>query len=81
MMRWLSPFVPLFRELTEMRYLWLTRIRMDNARLTAVPGAKPHTPLEEAVRDTLIGLGCLEGQGKAPIRVSRKEKERAGYAC
>ena len=28
----LSPFVPLFRELTEMRYLWNVPIRMDNKR-------------------------------------------------
>ena len=80
MMRCLSPFVPLFRELSEMRYLWLTPIQLDNARLTAVLGAEPHTPLEDAVRDTLIGLCCLEGQGKASIRVSRKEEERVGSA-
>ena len=81
MMRLLSPFVPLFRELSEMRYLWREPIRMDNARLTAVLGAEPHTPLEDAVRDTLIGLGCLEGQGNASIRVLRKEEERSGSAC
>jgi nucleoside-diphosphate-sugar epimerase len=61
LLRLLSPFVPLFRELAEMRYLWNAPIRMDNARLKAVLGAEPHTPLEAAVRDTLIGLGCLAG--------------------
>jgi nucleoside-diphosphate-sugar epimerase len=61
LVRLLSPFVPLFRELSEMRYLWKTPIRMDNARLRAVLGGEPHTPLATAVRETLIGLGCLAG--------------------
>lgn len=55
----LSPVVPLFRELAEMRYLWTTPIRMDNRRLVAALGEEPRTPLEIAVRDTLVGLGCL----------------------
>jgi nucleoside-diphosphate-sugar epimerase len=58
----LSPFVPLFRELTEMRYLWNVPIRMDNERLKAVLGAEPHTPLDIAVRKTLIGLRCLANE-------------------
>jgi nucleoside-diphosphate-sugar epimerase len=58
-MRLLSPFVPLFRELTEMQYLWNMPLRMDNKHLRAVLGAEPHTPLDAAIRDTLIGLGCL----------------------
>ena len=80
MVRLLSPFVPLFRELSEMRYLWLTPIRMHNARLTAILGAEPHTPLEDAVRETLIGLGCLEVQEKpGPLPARRSEGERAGF--
>jgi nucleoside-diphosphate-sugar epimerase len=59
LMRLLSPFVPLFRELAEMRYLWITPARMRNERLRAVLGTEPHTPLDEAVRNTLIGLHCL----------------------
>ena len=62
MMQVLMPFVPLFRELVEMRYLWNVPIRMDNKRLKAVLGAEPHTPLDIAVRNTLIGLGCLAGE-------------------
>jgi nucleoside-diphosphate-sugar epimerase len=54
-----APFVPLFRELREMRYLWRTPVRMDNGRLVRFLGAEPHTPLDEAVRETLAGLGCL----------------------
>jgi nucleoside-diphosphate-sugar epimerase len=58
-MRLLSPFVPLFRELAEMRYLWEMPVRMDNKRLVRILRAEPHTPLDEAVRATLLGLGCL----------------------
>ncbi|AOJ66282.1 hypothetical protein WJ32_28275 [Burkholderia ubonensis] len=54
-----SPFVPMLREVLEMRYLWREPIRMDNARLTAVLGREPHTPLDAAVEATLVGLGCL----------------------
>ncbi len=57
----LSPFVTLFREMREMRYLWREPIRLDNARLRGAIGAEPHTPLEAAVRLTLEGLGCLAG--------------------
>jgi nucleoside-diphosphate-sugar epimerase len=62
-----SPFVPLFRELREMRYLWDVPVRMNNARLVALLGSEPHTPIDDAVRATLQGLGCLaaiEGRGR-----------------
>ncbi len=64
--RLLSPFVPLFRELLEVRYLWRTRVHMGNRRLIGVLGQEPHMPLVTAVRDTLTGIGCLPvpgGQG------------------
>jgi nucleoside-diphosphate-sugar epimerase len=54
-----SPFVPLFRELREMRYLWDMPVRMNNARLVTLLGSEPHTPIDDAVRATLQGLGCL----------------------
>lgn len=68
----LAPFVPLFRELREMRYIWSTPIRMDNARLVSVLGEEPRTPLDTAVRRTLEAMGCLparEGQaeGQMPL--------------
>jgi nucleoside-diphosphate-sugar epimerase len=43
----------------EMRYLWREPLRMDNSRLVAFLGQEPHTALDEAVRITLQGLGCL----------------------
>jgi nucleoside-diphosphate-sugar epimerase len=54
-----SPFVTTLREMREMRYLWREPVRMDNARLVAALGQEPHTPLDEAVDATLIGLGCF----------------------
>lgn len=51
-----APFVPLMRELIEMRYLWREPLRLDNARLVAVLGSEPHTPLDEAVRETLRAM-------------------------
>lgn len=58
LMRLASPVVPLFRELMEMRYLWQQPVRLDNTRLRALLGEEPRTPLDEAVRATLVGLGC-----------------------
>ena len=55
----LSPFVTLFREMREMRYLWRYDHRLDNAELVAVLGREPHTPLVDAVRITLRNLGCI----------------------
>lgn len=54
-----SPFVTLFREMLELRYLWQQPVRLDNAKLVAFLGREPHTPLDVAVRTTLEGLGCL----------------------
>lgn len=73
-MRLASPFVPFFKEVQEMRYLWKVPTRLDNTRLVALLGAEPHTPIEEAVRATLAGTGCL---GEA---VARKATGRAGLS-
>jgi nucleoside-diphosphate-sugar epimerase len=62
-----SPFMATFRELREMRYLWRTAVRMDNARLIAVLGHEPHTPLDEAIEATLVGLGCLTPGEAIPV--------------
>jgi nucleoside-diphosphate-sugar epimerase len=59
LMRLMSPLVPLFRELAEVRYLWNMPVRMGNKRLVAVLGAEPHTPLNTAIRTTLLAIGCL----------------------
>jgi len=59
MMRLIAPFQPTIRELMEMRYLWQRPVRMANDRLLGILGHEPHTPLEDAVEETLRGLGCL----------------------
>lgn len=61
----LAPFMRFMRELLEMRYLWKKPLRMTNDRLVATLGAEPHTPIDEAVRTTLVGLGCLASDSRA----------------
>jgi nucleoside-diphosphate-sugar epimerase len=55
-----APFNETLRELLEMRYLWRETVLMDNARLVATLGAEPHTPIDQALRETLAGLGSLD---------------------
>jgi len=57
----LSPVVEMFRELWEMRYLWRQPIGLSNARLIALLGAEPHTPLDVAVAATLEDMGLRGG--------------------
>jgi nucleoside-diphosphate-sugar epimerase len=73
------PFVPLLRELHEMRYLWSRTIRLDNRRLVARLGAEPRTPLDEAVKTTLASLGCLE-PASAPASVAARAVASGGAA-
>ncbi len=54
-----SPFVTLMRELREMSYLWDEPLQMRNDKLVAVLGEEPHTPIDEAVRTSLVSMGCL----------------------
>jgi nucleoside-diphosphate-sugar epimerase len=67
----LSPFVTVFREMLELRYLWQRPVRLHNAKLVAFLGTEAHTPIDAAVRATLIGLGCL------PDRDQNREAPRA----
>lgn len=55
-----APFVPLMRELVEMRYLWQVPLRLDNTKLVALIGEEPHTPLDDAVAATLRSMGALD---------------------
>jgi nucleoside-diphosphate-sugar epimerase len=55
----IAPFNETMREMLEMRYLWDEPVLLDNAKLTARLGAEPHTPIEEALRAALVGLGVL----------------------
>jgi nucleoside-diphosphate-sugar epimerase len=57
---WLAaPLMSTLREMLEMRYLWQQEVKMRNDRLLEVLGTEPHTPLDEAIEQTLAGMGCL----------------------
>lgn len=60
----LAPFSETLREMLEMRYLWQTSLRLDNGKLVAFLGAEPHTQLDQALKTTLAGLGCLPAPAK-----------------
>ena len=68
----LSPFVTVFREMLELRYLWQSPVRLDNAKLVAFLVTEPHTQIDAAVRITLEGLGCL------PASEAARRSEQAG---
>jgi hypothetical protein len=57
-----TPFVPLMRELWEMRDLWQVPMRLDNTKLVAILGNEPHTQAGEALRASLTWLGCLSAK-------------------
>lgn len=57
--RALSFAVPLFRELSEMKYLARTPHSLSSRRLIELVGPPQQTPLPEAVRAALVGLGKI----------------------
>jgi nucleoside-diphosphate-sugar epimerase len=57
MLRLFGAVVPIFRELSEMSYLWSTPHAIDGTRLAAVIGDIPFTPLDRAVAAALLELG------------------------
>ncbi len=62
----LQPFVRLFREMAEMKYLWDVPVRLDNSKLVRLLGAEPHTPVDLAIRATLEGMDCLQPRAIPP---------------
>jgi nucleoside-diphosphate-sugar epimerase len=57
MLRLLGTVVPVFRELSEVAYLWSTPHAIDGTRLAAAIGDIPFTPLDRAVASALLELG------------------------
>ncbi len=53
-------FVPMWREILEMSYLWHTPHVLDDAKLRAQIHDVPHTDLDDAVHAALCDLGLLE---------------------
>lgn len=58
LMRLLAPLGGFPREVMEIRPYWRAPVRLDNRRLVTLLGEEPRTPVIQAVRDTLAGLGC-----------------------
>ncbi len=57
--RALAPFVPSFRMLRDTRYQWEHCIRLDDQKLRDRLGPLPHTPLNEAIAESLAMLGPM----------------------
>ncbi len=57
LLRLLGVVVPVFRELSEVAYLWSTPHAIDGTRLAAAIGEIPYTPLDRAVAAALLELG------------------------
>jgi nucleoside-diphosphate-sugar epimerase len=58
MIKALSPFFPLPRELSELDYLWKVPHRIAGDKLKRTIGEVPHTPFETAVKRALKELGA-----------------------
>lgn len=61
--------IPEWAAMAEMRYLWTTPHALDNARLVALIGEEPHTPLAHAVSRALGELGIIGGP-QAHVRIA-----------
>lgn len=63
LLRWVSPFAPLLRELVEMKYLWDQPVLLDDGKLQRFLGEVRRTPLERALR---ASLGLAAGERAEP---------------
>ena len=61
--------VPTWSALLEMRYLWEVPHALTNAKLAALIGPEPHTPLELAVEAALVDLGLMAA---SPLRAAAR---------
>src|SRR6266853_2107779 len=57
LLKMMGVVVPVFRELTDISYLWSTPHAIDGARLTEIIGNIPRTPLDQAIIASLAALG------------------------
>ncbi len=60
LMQALAPLGGFPREAADIASSWRHPLRLDNRRLVALIGPEPRTSLDEAVRQSLIYLGCLD---------------------
>lgn len=75
MLRWLSPFAPLLRELVEMRYLWDQPVLLDDGKLQRFLGRVRRTPLDRALRASLGLTACAR-----PEATKEWDESGRGYA-
>lgn len=68
----MAPFSETMRELRKMRYLWKTPIQLDDSKLVSFLGDTPYTPIDTALRVTLIGLGCMRSNTDDAQRQNRQ---------
>ena len=54
-----APFNATMREMIEMESFWRHPLALDNGSLVEAIGPEPHTPIDQAIRETLRGLDCL----------------------
>jgi nucleoside-diphosphate-sugar epimerase len=59
--------VPMMRELAEMAYLWERPHTLDGSALAHAIGTQPATPLDAALRHTLVAMGFATAPGLAPV--------------
>ena len=57
LLKMMGVVVPVFRELTDISYLWSTPHAIDGARLAEIIGEIPRTPLDRAITASLAALG------------------------
>ncbi len=60
LLRLAAPFNETLREMLEVRYLWDQPIGLDNAKLVRFLGEEPHTPIDLALRATLVDMGLVK---------------------
>jgi len=60
----LAPFIPSWREINEMRYLWNENHSLDDTDLQSAIGNVPHTPVGDAIAQALRdqGIATVDGQ-------------------
>ncbi len=76
----LSPVVPLFGEMAEMRYLWREPLVLDDRKLRAFLGEVPHTPLDTAIAASLRGVGVSKTLSQREGAARRGGWRVRGYA-
>jgi nucleoside-diphosphate-sugar epimerase len=62
--------VPVFRELSDISYLWSTPHAIDGATLADIIGDIPRTPLDQAITASLVALGLkrrINGRSLTPM--------------